>query len=325
MNNPKVIISVLNWIRYSDTIGCLQHISDQQYSDYEIIVIDNGSFNESVDMIKRSFPGVNIIRLKKNVGFAAGHKVSADIAIRQNAELLWILNPDTKVRTDSLNQLVKSYQKHGNAVYGSITLKSEQPDVVSFGGGQEIKNLPDEIPFSYNLFENRLLNDCKKELFERRVQSVEGCSMLIPVDMIRKYGFMDTRFFLYGEETDYCLHLWKEGIPSIVVPSSIVVHEGASSFDQLHEQNIVRTYYRTRNWRIIARKYFGVSGSQILKSKGGWKAFSKFYLLWLFAGKNFRTENRLLYFENLAVLHALLKIMGKKVKPEKYFSAINQT
>jgi GT2 family glycosyltransferase len=317
MNDPKVIISVLNWVRYQDTLECVRRILRQDYSEYEIVVADNGSFNESVAILKESFPGIKIIELKKNKGFAAGHQYSADYALERNAELLWILNPDTIVRPDSLRHLADAYHRTGPALYGSITLKSENPDVIHFGGGEEIKNNPGEIPFSYNLYENRVLDDCRG-LNERKVQSVEGSSMLIPVDLIRKYGFMDPRFFLYGEETDYCMRLWDRGIPSIVVPSSIVLHKGAGSTDRQDEGEVIRVYYRTRNWRLIARKYFGLKRSEMIRSRGGVIAFLKFYFSWIFAGKVVKLKNRLNYYENLAVLHAVLNIRGKRVSPEKF-------
>jgi GT2 family glycosyltransferase len=318
MQNPKVLISVLNWVRYQDTIDCLHQLEKLQYDNYTVIVTDNASGNGSAEIIGRAFPSLRIIRLTGNNGFAAGHSAAAAIALRQQADFLWILNPDAKPRSDSLSRLVAAYQSHGPALFGSITLKSETPDIINFGGGVEIKETPAETPFSYNICHGRLLDECRDELRERKVQSVEGSSMLIPVDVIRLHGFMDTGYFLYGEETDYCLRMWKKGIPSVIVPASIVLHKGAASFEKSGETNPAELYYRTRNWRLIAAKHLGLARRQMLREKGGWTAFVKFYMRWAFSGRKYHMKHRMLYYENLAVLHALLHIRGKRVSPERY-------
>jgi len=319
MQHPKVIISVLNWFKYEDTIACINSLQQIDYPNYEIIIVDNNSLNDSVKKIKQNFPRLKLIESKKNLGYAAGHKLSADDAIDKNADLLWMLNSDIKARRNTLTELVRTYRKNNEAIYGSITLKSENPDVISFGGGDDFEDEGQE--FSYNIFEDKLLEEYPDELKEREVQTIEGSSMMIPVLVIKKYGFMNCSCFMYGEETIYCYHLRTKNIPSIIVPSSIVVHRCGSSFANTIRMGFIESYYRRRNYLFFRKKYYHWSNQFILKKQGGIKNIIKFFIkYWFLSNKQFKQDNKNLYYINLATLHAMLGIKGKKVYPEKYYT-----
>ena len=314
IQQEKVLISILNWKNYSDTINCIEQLVGFGFEG--IIVIDNASPNNSVKEIKTAFPDLEVIESNINTGFAAGHKIAADHALKNNFDLLWILNPDVIINENTLPELVQAYKRNGQAIYGSFSVNENDPNKIEFGGAYEIKaGKPQTI---YNFQKNKSLAELRNISKDIQVGAVEGFSMLIPVEVIRKHGFMDTSFFMYGEETDYCLWLWEKGIPSYIVTGSAIIHKGEGSFNKSEGAKKVTTYYRTRNYRLIAKKYFGLTNSEILKSVGGIIALLRFFIKWNFAGKNFKKEKDLDYFHNLGILHALFGIKGKKISPEKY-------
>ena len=148
--------------------------------------------------------------------------------------------------------MLTAYDFNGNGIYGSITLKSENPDVVNFGGGIEFDITKE---FDYNAYEDYLLDDYYKNTRLRKVQSVEGSSMLIPMEIIKKHGFMRQDFFMYGEETEYCYRLQKLGVPSFIVPESVVVHKGAET---LKYSKHLESYYRRRNMIYFEKEHYGL-------------------------------------------------------------------
>jgi len=315
MHNPKVIISVLNWNNYRDTISCLKSLNELDYENYEVIFVDNNSTNNSITEIRNMFAEVNLIISPDNYGYAGGHKLALEYSIENNAELIWILNNDVTVRKDSLSALVERFKEKPDAIYGSITLCSECPDIVGFGGGLN-KNSVEE--FEYNRYKGIILSDYQNIAACREVQSLEGCSLLIPVNIIKDHGFMNTSYFMYGEETDYCYYLRSRGIPSIIVPESIVVHKTAGSLSNKN-MSVISGYYRRRNHLLFRKKYYNWRNLDIIRKQGGIIALIKFFIkYWMFSGKDFKTKNKNLYFINLGTIHAILGIRGKTVKPEKF-------
>lgn len=313
---PKVIISLLNWTKYQDTINCVRQLQCIEYENFEIIVTDNNSPNDSCQKIKTAFPLIEVYETTDNKGYASGHKIAADIAVQKQADILWIVNNDIKVRKNTLSELIKAYKKFGDHLYGSITLKSENPDVINFGGGI-IDNITE--PFDYNRFNGVLLIDYQNEYSTRTVQSVEGSSFIIPVKVIENHGFMQEDFFMYGEETDYCYRLNKLGIKSYVVTSSIIVHEGGKSFEQEGKSiSFIEAYYRRRNMIHILNKHYNRSIVKYISVKTGWWPMIKFFIKYYFANSSFKKKHLTLYYLNLANIHAFLHKRGKTVTPEKF-------
>lgn len=311
-----ILISLLNWKNHSDTIECVKQLVGFGFTFNEFVLVDNASPNDAVERIKNVFPDVHVICSPQNNGFAAGHKLATDFALANNYELLWILNPDVLIHENTLPALIQAYRRKGPGIYGSVSVSENDRETLEFGGAYGIIDGRRSDQYDFHKDEN--LNTLQQSAAEILVGAVEGFSMLIPVDVIRKHNFMDSRFFLYGEETEYCLRLMDAGIPSYVVPGSVVVHKGEGSFGTSKKNNPVVAYYRARNYRLIAKKYFGLTNAEILKSVGGGMALILFFTKWPFLRQTIKMERRLDYFHNFGILHALFNIKGKRVKPEKF-------
>ena len=296
----KVLISTLNYNNFESTKKCVLSILDCSLKNFEICIVDNNSPDNSYQKLKDLFKDINVIKSKSNDGYATGHKIAVNYAIENKFDFIWILNNDLTVKKKSLQKLLSAYDTYGIGIYGSITLKSENPDVVNFGGG----NTEDiNKAFDYNAYEDCLLQDYYKINKLRKVQSVEGSSMLIPLKVIENHGFMREDFFMYGEETDYCYRLKKLGISSYIVPDSVVVHKGAESFKN---NNHLESYYRRRNILYFEKEHYGISILKNLSKRVGLKKIVKFFIKNLFI----KHEKNELYYLNIANIHALLRIKG---------------
>ena len=153
---------------------------------------------------------------------------------------------------------------------------------------------------------------------ERSVSDLEGASMMIPASVIRRFGFIDTRYFLYCEETDYCYRLRKEhGILSVVVPTSVVIHRRSESFQLSPRLKYVKAYYFTKNYHLFAKRHLE---KYKIEGFGNFYHSIRFFLgHFLKPGNVYDEKYWLNYYTRLGYFHALLRIRGKSLKPERFF------
>lgn len=321
---PRVLISILNWNNWQATEACLEAVFRQTYPHRQVVVVDNAS-RYLPDDISERFPQVVLLRLASNRGYAGGHAASVAWAKGNSFELLWILNNDAVPQPDALAALVEAWQEYPEALYGSISLKSD--GTVNYGGGSLVENNR-PVDNTYNPLAGKSYEAVKHQLIRRPVGELNGASLLLPFHIIRRYGFIDTRYFLYCEETDYCHMLWEKNIPSIVIPESVVVHQGAVSFTLNHSLEYVRTYYRTRNQLLLDKKYGRITNKVIRKELADYTDIADFFIRhyinrWRGDTQQHTHEYYLRYFRILATFHALIGIRGKYVAPEKFLHPTN--
>ncbi len=319
VNYPKVLISVLNWNNWQATIACLEALQRQTYRNWQAVLVDNASQYVPENLL-RQFPGIELIKLPSNQGYAGGHLATIRWAQKKDFDLLWILNNDAIPHPDALAALVQAWEQQPDALYGSITLKAD--GTINYGGGLLVQGnqIADN---TYNPLGGQPYEAVKHQLVRRPVGELNGASLLIPFHIIRQHGFIDTSYFLYCEETDYCHMLWKKNIPSFVIPASVVVHQGAVSFTLNHSLEYVRTYYRTRNQLLLDKKYGRITNQVIRKELAGYTDIADFFIRhyinrWRGHTQLHTHEYYLRYFRILATFHALLGVRGKYVAPEKF-------
>lgn len=294
-DNPKVLISIVNWNNYKDTIACLESIYQYiTYPNYKIVIIDNNSQNNSVEIIKKTFPECELIESTDNLGFAEGHQLSYSKFKNSGFELFWMLNNDLAVEKESLESLVYAYKKNGEAIFGSINKKN---DILE-----------------------------KKQNIIKQVKLLTGYSYCIPFSIIEKYGFIDTSYFLYFEEYDYCLSLNKKGINSYLVTNSNVYHKGKGSSKKTTVSNII-SYYYNRNRLFFEYKFYDRNKLVVLKKNNYniFKTICYLVVLYLYLKLNY-TKKSIVYFNRqynyynyLSILHFILSIRGKTIPPEKFY------
>jgi len=312
---PSVLIVVLNWMKYEDTINCVLSLNALDYSNFTIYVVDNASENESFQVLKDTFPDKIIVQSKENNGYAAGNKIGSDYALAHNFDLVWVLNNDCIVRKDSLRHLVESYLKYGVALYSNTTLMSENPDIIHYAGTYAIDEAlqPDKFP-TYDKWKGKMLDEVKDKLSDHPAR-IYGHSMLIPVSVIKKYGFMDTNYFMFCEETDYTLSLHQKGVPSRYVAKAIVIHISTSTFKLSPKMKYIGTYYGARNHFHLDRKFPNGFRDKIMKQHGGLKGILKFVVLNRLLRRQYLEDE--VHYRMLGIWHALINRRGKVISPEK--------
>jgi GT2 family glycosyltransferase len=103
---PQIWCVVLNWNGASMTIECLTALKTSTYPNLKVMVVDNGSTDDSVSRIKVAYPEILLLQNEKNLGFAGGNKVGIRYALQRGADYVWLLNNDTQPAADALSALV---------------------------------------------------------------------------------------------------------------------------------------------------------------------------------------------------------------------------
>jgi GT2 family glycosyltransferase len=213
-SQPNVSCVVLNWNGWRDTLVCLEALSRCDYRDLTVIVVDNGSTDDSIARIQDAYPGTLILESGRNLGFAGGNNIGIRHALAHGADYVWLLNNDTKPAADALSALVvKAMTDEQIGAVASICYFAEAPSNVQAWAGSRV-----------NLWMGvSLLNTKPHE--DDWFDSLNGTSMLVTRAALESIGLLDEGFFLYWEDTEFCLRLRKKGWRIAAAPESCVLHK----------------------------------------------------------------------------------------------------
>jgi GT2 family glycosyltransferase len=245
---PKIVIVILNWNGLLDTLECLSSIQKVVYSNYEVVVIDNGSKGNDAEIIRSKFGNfVCVIEEEKNLGFAGGNNVGIRWALRSDAKYVLLLNNDTVVDPSFLMELVNISQNDEEiGIVGPKIYYYEDPNRIYSAGGK------------VNLWTGNAPligwreNDVAKFENVEEVDYVTGCALLIKKETIKKIGFLSEIYFAYYEETEWCLKARKAGLRVIYVPKARIWHK--DPVIKTNKTNALRIYYMTRNRFIFVKR-----------------------------------------------------------------------
>jgi GT2 family glycosyltransferase len=247
MSSPSVGIVILNWNGWRDTIECLESLSKITYPNYKIVVVDNGSKDNSADNLQKRFPNIKLVKNPDNLGFAGGNNVGIRESLKSKADYVLLLNNDTTVEPDFLDRLVEAIT--GDEKIGIASPKImfyREPDNIWFVGGGFLPWL--KKPF-HKYYGER---DSKQVKATTEVDWVSGCCMLIKREVFGKIGLLDADYFNNYEDVDFCVRAKKAGYKIVIVPEAKIYHKFAASMGGKFSP--FYTYFRTRNNLLFFKK-----------------------------------------------------------------------
>ena len=258
--NPKVIVIILNWNGREDTLECLASVMQLKYTSNEIVVVDNGSTDGSVEAISEQYPGVALLQTGSNLGYAGGNNVGIEYALGHGADYVLILNNDVVVAPDLLTEFMNAANLlPDGAVLGAKLYSYDQPDTLCSLAGRWNsasssfdyigRNQKDGPPFDGML----------------QVDYVIGCALFSSTNTFRNVGLLDERFFLNYEETDWCYRARAKGYKCVVIPKAKLWHKVSSSFGG--SDSPIHTYFMSRNELIWAKKHLSAAVIRKLKQR----------------------------------------------------------
>jgi GT2 family glycosyltransferase len=214
---PTYIV-LLNWNGWRDTVECLTTLKSLDASNYRMLVVDNGSGDDSLAQLRSAFQDLAILESPVNLGFAAGCNLGLRHCLQHGAEYIWLLNNDTKADPQSLRAMVEKLESDPNtgAVGSAIYSMARTEKLLVWGGGHVDCCLGRALHFD-------------KRVSDERVQYLTGASLLLRRSAIEKVGLLDEQFFMYWEDADYCFRLRKAGWRLAVAGESRIWHKEQGS------------------------------------------------------------------------------------------------
>jgi GT2 family glycosyltransferase len=217
VNKPNIFIVILNWNGKKDTLACLDSVVKLDYPNFRTLVVDNGSSDDSCREIRLKFPHITLLETGKNLGFSEGNNVAINQALQQGADAVLLLNNDTVVSPDLLTRFSEKMAENPSAgIYGATLFRFDEPTKLDHLGGMWNKKTA-----RFDLIEE----NPPKEL-----DYVCGAALLAKREVFEKVGFLESRFFLFWEEADFCFQAKKQGFSSITCPDAKVWHKVSASF-----------------------------------------------------------------------------------------------
>ncbi len=239
-----VSIIIVNWNTKDLLCNCLKSVDEQAGDiDYEIIVVDNNSSDDSVKMVTDGFKHVILIENSENVGFAAANNQAIQIA---KGRYVLLLNSDTEVLDKAIEKTVVFADKHPKA--GAVGCRVLNPDGTlqntCFMFPSVLNMLISTFYFNKLFPSNRFFGREQMTWWDRNdvrdVDVITGCYMLVRKDAIERIGNMDENYFVYGEETDWCYRLKKDGWEIMFTPASQIIHYGGQGTKQQRAEMILQ-------------------------------------------------------------------------------------
>ncbi len=258
-NKNDVSIIIVNWNTADLLKACLEStLKEAGYLNIQIIVVDNASADNSVDLVKKEFPDVKLITNTHNVGFAVANNQALPLC---EGEYILLLNSDTKLTTNCLTGMVEFMRKNlkAGACGPRILEIRRKARVLSAGYQPTLRTVfnhyfgisplfPKKKFFrGIHLFENWLDKDNAVE-----VEWLTGACLLIRSEVIKKVGKLNERWFMYAEDWELCDRILKSGWKLFFLPYLFVEHYGGASVEKnksvntLWIKNLV-DYYKLRN------------------------------------------------------------------------------
>ena len=300
----RIVVSILNWNQFEKTIRCIKSLLENYDIPLIICITDNGSHSFDSEAIKELSQGLKVFRNTENLGYAGGHIKAYQFAKQQKADLFWILNNDVIVQKNTLGHLLKAYLENGEALYGSIGTDTEGTVLT-----EEVWHLDHDNPQQSNF--KKLKQNELESTATLSVSNLLGYSLVIPLSVANVHGFMKTDFFLYFEETDYCLSLLKKGVPSYLVGSSRVTHEGKGSSLSHGTLSMMLEYYLYRNlYRVL------IQHASLRFIFHYLRDFLSGTLKMVFSKAN--KDSDVWRYRLLGVAHAFFRKKGRYYNPENY-------
>nr|CAA9234772.1 hypothetical protein AVDCRST_MAG63-1137 [uncultured Armatimonadetes bacterium] len=242
---PRVAIILVTFKGKDDTLECLRSLAELTYPNWEVLVVDQNSGDDTLEAVREAFPWAHTIANPVNNGFAGGNNVGIRAAMERGADYIFLLNNDTTVEPGLLEPLValaESDPKIG--VVGPKMLYHGDPETIWSAGGR--------MDWRGN---SMLVDEGEKDTpggEPRDVDFIVGCGLMARRDVLEKVGILDERYFIYYEESDLCARIRKAGYRIVYQPNARLWHKVSRTFGPGSEFTV---YYMYRNVFLYLRQH----------------------------------------------------------------------
>jgi len=220
---------------------CLNNLINSEFKQSNVVIVDNCSVDNTLNIVEQKFPEINLIKLKKNVGFGKANNIGIKFALKNSIEYVFLLNQDVYINPETINKLIIAHKK--NRIYGIIS-----PIHLNGKGDKLDASFSEYLSYKNNscFFSDHVL---KRKKLIYTIPFVNAASWLVPKNVLDEIGGFNPLFFHYGEDTDYCnrviYHKYKIG----VITDAFILH------DRENRQKIEIKLFSKEYYQYMDRKY----------------------------------------------------------------------
>ena len=264
--NPLVYVIVLNFNGSRWLAACLESLRATEYANFKILLVDNASTDDGVELVCKNFPEVELIINPANLGFSEGNNVGIRAALNAGADYVVLLNPDTKVTPRWLSELIAVGEDEREVgILGAVQLAYDSDEFNSWTTTALSSHLSflstkpheEDTKKSKEDFASLREPSCAfvEESFPRSwipVEWVEGACFAIKREVIETVGLLDPIYFAFYEEIDFCRRAACGGYKTALVPRSRIHHFRGGSWTATPAIKRERDYRCDRSQFIFA-------------------------------------------------------------------------
>lgn len=289
----SVLIVILNWNGIDDTEKCISSLLDQTYENFKILIVDNGSKDNSINRIEKLITKSpsKLIFLKNpvNLGFAGGVNTGIRYAIKNNFDAVALFNNDAIADKNWLKNLVASLEKHTDAsIITGLLLHADGKTIDSTG----------DFYSSWGIGFPRNRNSISSQAPDAGyVFSASGGASLYKTSLFKEIGLFDETFFAYYEDTDISFRAQLAGHRVFYTKDAVAYHEQGATSNKIPGFTVYQTFKNLPLlfWKNVPTKLLIRVGSRFLllytlifanaiKNGSGWSAlkgiFASIYYFW---------------------------------------------
>lgn len=239
MSSHQVATIIVNWNKKDDTLACLRSLREQEAVKVKVILVDNGSVDDSVLNVSDQFPDAAVIENGDNLGYAEGNNVGIRYALDQGFQYIMVLNNDTILAPQCISRLLEDLELHPDAAAaGPKSFYFETPEMIYFAGGQITRD-------GRTLHIGIGTQDGPKYNFPCDTEWLTGCAILFRSRSLREVGLFEPKYYLLYEDADWSLRARRRGCRLRFVPGATLWHKTSPSFGKTWSPHYL--YYYTRN------------------------------------------------------------------------------
>ena len=244
---PAVSIIIVNWNGMAHLPACLDSLAAQSFRDFEVVLVDNGSLDGSVAMVRKHYPWVKVVPLKENTGFAFGNNRGLEHC---GGAYIVTLNNDTLVEADWLQHLAAAADAYPRAgMVGCRICSHAEPDRIDSIGMGVCRDGMSRGRFRNRRWSSLNLREVEEILFP------SACAALYKREMLDETGFFDDDFFAYAEDSDLGLRGRLAGWDAVLATKAVVYHKYSQTSGSLSP---FKVYLVERNHYWVVLKTFPV-------------------------------------------------------------------
>jgi GT2 family glycosyltransferase len=247
---PRVAVLILTWNRVDELVPCLESFACNDHRPCDVVVMDNGSEDETVSTVRRDFPWAKLIENGANLGFCRGNNVGMQWALEQGYDYVMLLNSDTKVLPGLISELVSVMESDRTiGITGAKNVLMENQDF-TWGRYGKVTWGPMLVKTIGRFAPDQRLGEPPRD-----VDWVIGNACMMSRAALEKVGLFDEEFWQCNEDVDWCYRARKAGFRVVYVDRAAILHKGGSSADISQRKIFSYGYFIGRNAFTFARKH----------------------------------------------------------------------